>query len=147
MVTIVTREAGDPDLAARLADLHERSAVLAYAHIFDTPFPRAEARERWRSYRGRLALATDAVGADLLGFAAWSGDSLDALYVDPDASGRGIGRRLLKAATGARRLWVIEANTRARSFYERSGWVASGVTRPGYPGAPELEYVRTPASR
>lgn len=61
------------------------------------PFPRAEARERWRSYRGRLALATDAVGADLLGFAAWSGDSLDALYVDPDASGRGIGRRLLKA--------------------------------------------------
>lgn len=142
MVTITHRQAGDPTLAAQLAELHEPSAVVAYAHIFDTPFPRAEAQERWRSYRGDVALATESPAAGLLGFCAWSGDSLDALYVDPDASGRGIGRRLLEAAVGARRLWVMAANTHARSFYERNGWAASGVTRPGYPGAPELEYVR-----
>lgn len=142
MVTIAHLQAGDPALAARLAELHERSAVRAYAHIFDTPFPRAEAQERWRSYRGHIALATEPPASGLLGFCAWSGDSLDALYVEPDAAGRGIGRRLLEAAADTRQLWVMAANTKARSFYERNGWAASGVTRPGYPGAPELEYVR-----
>ncbi|MGH2720086.1 MAG: GNAT family N-acetyltransferase [Actinomycetota bacterium] len=56
------------------------------------------------------------------------------LNVAPDAWGRGLGRRLLDAATAELRsrgfreavLWVVERNQRARRFYEASGWAADG---------------------
>jgi ribosomal protein S18 acetylase RimI-like enzyme len=57
-----------------------------------------------------------------------------AIYVDPDHHGRGAGRALMDAAVAALRdtgvgevrLWVLEANTPARRFYERYGFVADG---------------------
>lgn len=60
-----------------------------------------------------------------------------AIYLDPQAWGLGAGRALhdhgctllvddgFRAAT----LWVLSSNTRARSFYQRQGWVPDGVTR------------------
>jgi hypothetical protein len=40
-------------------------------------------------------------------------------------------------------LWVLEANARARAFYERAGWRHDGTRgffeRPGF-AAPELRY-------
>jgi GNAT superfamily N-acetyltransferase len=55
---------------------------------------------------------------------------LMALYVDPDAWGRGIGGRLIEEArTRLRRsgftdalLWVLVGNERAVRFYRRDGW-------------------------
>lgn len=59
------------------------------------------------------------------------------LAVDPAAQGRGIGRALLDAAVaeararGARKLTlrVLGPNVRARSLYERCGFVVEGVLR------------------
>lgn len=54
-----------------------------------------------------------------------------ALYVSPDAWGRGTGAALLReaGAEGATYLWTLEANDRARRFYERHGWVCDGTRR------------------
>ena len=57
-----------------------------------------------------------------------------ALYAHPDAWSTGIGAALLDAARGRLRadglgqqvLWVLEANSRARAFYERRGLLATG---------------------
>ena len=57
-----------------------------------------------------------------------------AIYLDPAVVGTGIGRDLFAEATdGLRRagytratLWVLEANERARRFYEKAGWTWDG---------------------
>lgn len=62
---------------------------------------------------------------------------LHSIYVRPDLSGRGIGRTLFSwAVDDARRrcfeeltLWVVEANRRARRFYEAEAMVPDGGTR------------------
>jgi ribosomal protein S18 acetylase RimI-like enzyme len=66
-----------------------------------------------------------------------------ALYADPDAWGRGFGRALWTELesrlreTGCREvtLWVLEANARARRFYESLGFVRDGATQ----SKPDLE--------
>jgi GNAT superfamily N-acetyltransferase len=58
-----------------------------------------------------------------------------ALYVRPDLLGRGAGRALLDRAVGHLRkdgaadlvLWVFEANSPARAFYEAMGWRPDGA--------------------
>jgi len=59
------------------------------------------------------------------------------LYVDPHASGAGVGRALLgracdELASGgfaSATLWVFAANERARHFYEAAGWSETGRSR------------------
>ena len=60
-----------------------------------------------------------------------------ALFVDPPRWGSGIGHALLERGldhlrsldlTDAR-LWVLDRNDRARSFYEARGWVDTGEVR------------------
>jgi GNAT superfamily N-acetyltransferase len=80
-------------------------------------------------------------GGRLLGFAS-TGPSRDergvgelyAIYVDPDAWSRGTGRALLACAEERlaaeyeeATLWVLEANDRARRFYEAGGWRPDGA--------------------
>jgi GNAT superfamily N-acetyltransferase len=62
---------------------------------------------------------------------------LFSLYVDPDVSGKGVGRRLLAhvvaqlAAAGfaTATLWVFAANERALRFYRAAGWKPTGEER------------------
>ena len=57
-----------------------------------------------------------------------------AIYVEPPAMGKGVGRKLLEEATAELRLagftratlWVLEGNERARRFYENEGWTWDG---------------------
>ncbi len=62
---------------------------------------------------------------------------IEAIYLDPDFIGRGIGRSLLahvandlkeQGFEGAT-LWVLDSNTRARRFYEAAGWRFDGSTK------------------
>lgn len=125
--------------AAFLLDVHERTASVAYAHIFSGPFPRAEAEGRWREYEGRVVAARR--DARIIGFGAWAGDVLDALYVLPEEAGRGTGAHLLASLPEAQQLWVLVDNMRGR-FYEREGWLDSRVLRPAYPPVMEVLYRR-----
>ena len=71
------------------------------------------------------------------------------LYVDPGHWGRGIGRRLHDEALGHLRragyrvavIWVLEANGRARSMYERWGWRAAPGRHTPFPGVDEVSYL------
>lgn len=70
------------------------------------------------------------------------------LYVHPACQRRGVGGSLL-ADVAARRLgpgvtslslWVLEADPRARAFYERLGWQPDGARR--FDGAADVRYRR-----
>lgn len=82
-------------------------------------------------------------GGAVAGFAA-TGPSRDgngtgelyAIYVDPGRWSSGAGRALLARAErelaagyAEATLWVLEANARARRFYERGGWTVDGATK------------------
>jgi ribosomal protein S18 acetylase RimI-like enzyme len=87
---------------------------------------------------------TDHVSAQIVG-----------VYVQPGSRGDGTADRLCEAAVGWAlreagadrvRLFVLDANERARRFYQRIGFVLTGVTEP-YPPDPsyvELEMVYRP---
>jgi GNAT superfamily N-acetyltransferase len=74
---------------------------------------------------------------------------LRALYVVPAAWGSGVAVPLMHGALTAMRergaqgafLWVVEANGRARRFYEREGWAEDGTTRVTELGPSEVRYV------
>jgi GNAT superfamily N-acetyltransferase len=57
---------------------------------------------------------------------------IDQLYVDPAATGRGIGGALLEHAMRLRpnglKLWAFQSNLDARHFYEAHGFVATAMT-------------------
>jgi GNAT superfamily N-acetyltransferase len=132
-----------PGEADAVADLQAASATVAFAHIFgDEPFPLERTRRRWRSFRGQVVVAEES--GRIVGFVAFGEQELDALYVHPERWGRGIGDRLLAAAGSASALWVIEANTRARRFYERRGWRPDGSTQVVF-GVREVRYRRDQA--
>jgi len=60
-----------------------------------------------------------------------------ALYVDPQAWGRGVGRRLIAEARAQLRqrgftnavLWVLAGNVRAERFYRNDGWASDHESR------------------
>jgi GNAT superfamily N-acetyltransferase len=140
----------DADLV-EVGAVHYRSRVAAYAGILEpetlTARP-AEAfgewwAERWRWEKDTHRLTVAEQDGRVAGF-AYVGPSetpdaaeLYAIHVEPELVGTGLGRQLMARAlddlhaTGAGRavLWVLEANERARRFYERGGWRPDGATR------------------
>lgn len=113
-----------------------------------------ERTERWESIfemdeSGEVPVISDKIVAEadgeVVGFACFGPDRdrLDehergevwSIYVDPDSWGTGAGYALLlEAMAGLREqrctrasLWVLEANERARAFYERQGWRPDGT--------------------
>jgi len=80
---------------------------------------------------------------------AEAGDlELYAIYLDPEAWGRGVARDLMRTVLGEVRpgvpvsLWVIADNDRARHFYRRHGFQTDGVERREDIGGADITEVR-----
>jgi len=111
----------------------------------------AQRAEAWRQRlpaarqaRGDVLVAV--TGVDIAGFVHY-GPSRDedadpgrtgeigAIYLRPESIGHGVGRLLMEAAVAGMAelgyadatLWVLDANARARRFYERAGWATDGA--------------------
>ena len=143
-----------PDDAETLFTIHHESATTAHVEIFPPDryrFPDAQMRRVWAD-----ALRSDDVSALIaeragspVGFATVSPGWLRNLFVLPSEWGRGAGAALHDEALASLRphgpiahLWVLEANERARRFYEARGWRADGGrSRSEFPPHPvELRY-------
>jgi GNAT superfamily N-acetyltransferase len=170
--SVVVRRATRADAAA-IARLHVAAWRSGYRGIMAEALLDAidegDREQRWRllleeaENPARTLIAID--GERLLGFAT-VGPSEDenapadegelrALYVDPAAWRSGVGTVLHAAClAGLRRqgctravLWVLEANDRARGFYQALGWIADGASRPhtfaaDQPPLPVVRYRR-----
>lgn len=143
-----------------------RAALAGYEGIFPPEAPKptaAELTDRWRQAIARGPSVTAALVAchgavdAVVGTVAAEADlggpytaHVRRLYVDPDYWGCGIGRRLHDGALdhlraggdGVVALWVLEANARARSMYERWGWRSTPDRQTVYPGVDEIRYLR-----
>lgn len=90
--------------------------------------PVLHTREEDEGFLSRLIAGTEVTVAEdgaTLGFLARDGEEVRALYLAPEARGRGVGRALLdraKAGRGRLWLWAFEANVRAVAFYLREGF-------------------------
>ncbi|MCW6008408.1 GNAT family N-acetyltransferase [Micromonospora sp. CPCC 205371] len=162
-MTVVIRAGAEDDLAA-IGELHFRSRVAAYSGFVPvddlTAMPAGAMVdywvERWRYEQGDHQLTVAELGGVVVGFTYIGPDAepdtgiLNAIHVDPDRVGSGVGRVLMRdalaklAASGWRRavLWVLTGNARARRFYERGGWVPDGVEREDHIGTALVRHMR-----
>lgn len=84
-----------------------------------------------RGLIGRNGVTVADRGGIATGFLARDGAQVTHLYVDAPLRGQGIGRALLHAAQTVQDplwLWCFQANSGARAFYERHGFVATETT-------------------
>lgn len=146
-----------PDDADAFADVHARSWQVAYRglvpdEVIDGVVDSRNARAD--RMRAMLAVADEphhvfvaCESETVVGMAvtAPSRDpdatpttgELEAIYLAPEAIGRGIGRALHDRALADLRergfteatLWVLRENQRARRFYEAAGWLTDGETK------------------
>ncbi len=102
---------------------------------------------RWAMTAGGERYLVAARGARLLGYAAWRGGEVTALFVRPGEAGRGLGARLLARveaaarAEGARRLTAVAA-LEAVPFYLAHGWRLGRPVGSPLPGGGALPAVR-----
>jgi ribosomal protein S18 acetylase RimI-like enzyme len=156
-VTIIVRPAGPAD-AEEIAQIRIASWRAAYAGIVPAPcLDGLDLVGEVAIWRERLAgqgtawmrvayLLEPPVPSRLAGYvtagpARHAGEDglgeIWAVYVDPAAQASGVGRALMDAAVRglATRgfdeavLWVFEANTPARGFYEHLGWWPDGAAK------------------
>lgn len=114
---------------AKTEDVPEIVALLR-AWINETPWmPELHSQSSMLRFWGGRVSETVTVLAEspcgVLGFMTRDQDCLSALYLASEARGRGIGKALLdtaKQGADPLKLWVFEANHRARAFYEREGF-------------------------
>ncbi len=143
--------------AADVADVlavQEPGAVRALAEVFPQdvyPFPREVLAERWLrevvdpTIDCLVVVLDDVVG----GFAALRGDEFFRFGIAVEHWGSGLASRAHDSVLsriechGFRRAWltVYAENSRARGFYEKHGWRATG-TRSRGPIPPYAELLR-----
>ena len=137
-----------PGEAVALRDLERTASRTGLAHVFgELPYPDGDVLARWVLLLDDPDVTVEVVEDErgLVALAAHDGTSLRHLAVRPDHWGAGLGREAVGRAVeaGARRLWVLEANSRARGLYESLGWSPSGAAQecPWPPFPIEVEYV------
>lgn len=154
MTPICIESAGLADVLS-VARVHLRSALRGYEAIFPDDAPKPTEDDLRSEWAERIASGSDLertfvarAATEVLGVVRAGPDPLEpsvghlsSLYVEPAAWGLGIGTLLYAAAVDHLRsgqfpsatLWVLERNTRARSWHERLGWIPTGSTAAVYP--------------
>jgi GNAT superfamily N-acetyltransferase len=147
----VLRRATAADADA-IAELYERSyATLDY-------LPKLHTLAEHRAFMAKHVEEDDVwvweEPGGILGFMVLRPTELFLLYLDPTATGRGIGTRLLEHAKARRpdgfTLWTFQRNVGARRFYERHGLraIEFGDGSGNEEGVPDVRYEwRPPAGR
>jgi GNAT superfamily N-acetyltransferase len=143
-----------PEDLDELVEVQEAGAVAGLDRVFDQqvyPFPRATVRDRWARELADpvFCCAVAEQGGSIVGFAAVRGDELLHFGTAVSTWGSGLASTLLDALVrdwlphGPLRLWVFEDNVRARRFYSKHGWRATGSrTRSSFAPHPVLlEYM------
>ncbi len=160
---VVIRSA-TPDDAAAIARVHVTSWKGAYAGVLPQEYLDSlgpESRlEEWTKILSEGRGTTIVAEADgrTLGFASWGpsrdedaedGDlELYAIYLDPEAWGRGVARDLMRSvladvqAGTPMSLWVPATSDRARHFYRRHGFHPDGIERIDEVGGTPVTQVR-----
>lgn len=136
--------------------LQERGAVAGLSNVFPQetyPFPGEAVRERWEDEMDDPAIAAYVATASderLVGFAARRGNEVLHFGTALEMWGSGLATWMHDALittyppdVSQVRLRVFAGNRRARRFYERLGWRATGAeSRTSFPPHPTLlEYV------
>jgi len=143
-----------PAHVADVLAVQEPGAVVTMADVFPQdryPFPRAALSERWLREIADPDCACFVVVVDDLvsGFAATRGDELFHFGIAMQHWGSGLANEVHDAVlariedAGFERAWadVYAGNTRARRFYEKLGWTATGARSRG-PMPPHAELLR-----
>jgi len=130
----------DPTDAEPLRDLERRANLVGLAHVFGArPFPDDAVLARWRATLDEPGVRVEVVDrpSRLQAVAAYDGQRLRTLAVDPARWGEGLGAAGVARAVVAIRargavptLWCLAANHRARALYARLGWRRTGAERP-----------------
>lgn len=141
-----------------ITDVQVASWRAGYAHVFpravlyadDFDSSRRSFWNLWRFAPGhRVAVATEPTdgGERVVGFASYGPErerargftgrgEVWAFYLHPDVWGTGLSSQLMEYTETRLRaegfacavLWVLDDNPRARAFYEKFGWSASGIS-------------------
>ena len=129
-----------------VVDLWYRSWHTALP-VLRHPHPIAEWRRRFREEISQQeAVWVAELDERLAGFLAMFEREgyVDQLYVEPELQGRGVGTALLAQARlispGGLALHALQANTAARAFYERHGFVAGEPGTNRVNGQPNVAY-------
>jgi GNAT superfamily N-acetyltransferase len=145
------------DEAETLLTIQREACVLALPHIYPPdlyPFPDDGVREAWLD-----ALEDDDVevyvadvDGEAVGAVSVGGEFLRTLYVLPSHWRRGVGEALLEHGLARLRqrglsrakLWTLEENWAARTYYEKRGWTLTEETRvvPFPPNPLDVQYAK-----
>ena len=155
-MTIEIRSATKAD-ADGITDVQVSSWRAGYAHVFpesvlyadDFDSTRRNFWTLWRfapGHRVAVAVTPTGDGERIVGFSSYGPErerargftgrgEVWALYLHPDSWGTGLADELLEYTETRLKtegfdsavLWVLDDNPRARRFYERFGWSASGI--------------------
>lgn len=121
------RNYDNADLEAVLDAWYEAS-LIAHPFLSDEFLvtERREVADQWLPMAETMVYESD---GRVVGFVALIGNEVGAIFVHPDAQGRGIGRALMDRARSVRpylELDVFEANTIGRTFYDAYGFTVIG---------------------
>jgi GNAT superfamily N-acetyltransferase len=137
------------DESDAIAEVYERS----YETL--TFLPRLHTLDEYKAFMARQVVEDDVWVWDesetVLGFMVLRGENdLFLMYLEPSATGRGIGAALLEHAKRERprgfTLWTFQQNEGARRFYERHGLraIAFGDGSGNEEGVPDVQYKWAP---